>query len=406
MTQPTIKLPRGAEELLQRFPSREPDFEAQALAIQARIADGAVSDGSGLEDPFAAPALAAEPGEPGAASDVRAAQAPKTSFAEMARKSLQKKDDDPGLAKELLAATAQSRRPDAEMVERVRAAARSSSANNTPLPVRDQRPSTPARELVADEQPRPSGVVARALAPVPATAAPANRGTIIGIVGVAFGVAACVALFLKTGASSDPTTATLAAEREASRAAASPRAQLGPTPVAPREPDGVVSPEALAAAPAPVAMHEAAKSSPKSAAAAALPAGSGKAGSAPSAVPPQAVELQDDPAPVAAAQPKPAEQAAEPKLKPAEGSTGDVPLTPSAGAVSTALSSVRSGAQACLAGQTESVTATVTFAADGHVLRVNAAGASGACIQAALSKAHIAPFARESFSASTTIRPP
>jgi hypothetical protein len=52
------------------------------------------------------------------------------------------------------------------------------------------------------------------------------------------------------------------------------------------------------------------------------------------------------------------------------------------------------------------VTATVTFASDGRVLRVSASGPSGACIQGALSKAHIAPFAKESFSATTTIRPP
>ena len=76
------------------------------------------------------------------------------------------------------------------------------------------------------------------------------------------------------------------------------------------------------------------------------------------------------------------------------------------GAVSTALNSVRGGAQACLAGQTDSVSAVVTFASDGHVLRVSASGSSAACIQAALSKARIAPFAKESFSATTTIRPP
>jgi hypothetical protein len=74
--------------------------------------------------------------------------------------------------------------------------------------------------------------------------------------------------------------------------------------------------------------------------------------------------------------------------------------------VSTALSSVRGGAQACLAGQSEAVTAVVTFASDGHVQSVRASGPSGACIQAALSKAHIAPFAKDSFSATTTVRPP
>jgi hypothetical protein len=405
MTQPTPKLPREADELLQRFPSHEPDFEAQAQAIQARIAAGKLSDGVGLDALLAAPALAAEPGEPGGAPNGRAATAPKTNFAEMARKSLQKKDDDDGLAKELLAAAAQNRRPDAEMVERVRAAGRSSSAESTPLPVRGRLPGAPDRESVADEQPRPSGVVARAVAPAPASSSN-QRGTIIGIVGVAFGVAACVALFLKTGASENPSTAAVAAEQAANRAAASAHTPLGSSPVAAKEPDGVVSPETLAAAPSPIAMHEAAKSAPKPVAGAAAPTMPSKAGATPSAAPAEAVVLQDDPAPAAAPAAKAAEPPAEPKLKPAEGSTGDVPLTPSAGAVSTALSSVRSGAQACLAGQTESVSATVVFAADGHVLRVSAGGPSGACIQAALSKAHLAPFARESFTTSLTVRPP
>jgi hypothetical protein len=122
---------------------------------------------------------------------------------------------------------------------------------------------------------------------------------------------------------------------------------------------------------------------------------------------PEAFVLEDDPPPAQAApvEHKP-EATPEPPLKPAEGNSGSVPLNPSAGAVSTALSSVRGGAQACLAGQTDPVNAVVTFASDGHVLRVSASGPSAACIQAALSKAHIAPFAKESFSATTTIRPP
>jgi hypothetical protein len=100
------------------------------------------------------------------------------------------------------------------------------------------------------------------------------------------------------------------------------------------------------------------------------------------------------------------EPPAEPPMKPAEGNTDSIPLSPSGGAVSTALGAVRSGAQACLAGQNESVVAVVTFASDGHVASVSAGGPSGGCIQAALSKAHIAPFAKERFSATTTIRPP
>jgi hypothetical protein len=399
MSEPTLKLPRGADQLLQSFPAGEPDFEAQAKEIEARLATGVANAGVTFDQVLAAPSLDAEAGEPAAPSEVRAAPVPKSSFAEMARKSLQKKDDSAEL-KELLAATAQSRRPNAEMVERVRAAGRAAtavSATGTPLPSSSREPS-------AEEAARPSGVVARAR-PTPRTAAPSpnQRGTIIGIAGVAVGIAACVALFLETRSSESPTSAALAAEKAAQPP--TPHAVGAAVPAAKPE-EGVVSPDSLAAAPQAVAVHEAAKASPKSAPAAlGVPS---KPAAAASARASERVELADDPepAPVAAADPKSAPAAPEPQLKPAHGTSGDVPLTPSAGAVSTALSSVRGGAQACLAGQSDAVTAVVTFASDGHVLRVSASGPSGACIQAALSKAHIAPFARDSFTATTTIRPP
>jgi hypothetical protein len=402
MSEPTLRLPRGADELLQSFPAQEPNYEAQAKEIEARLATGVANAGVTFDDLLAAPSLDAEAGEPAAQSEVRAA-IPKSNFAEMARKSLQKKDDSSELTKELLAATAQRRRPDPEMVERVRAAGRATpgaSAIGTPLP-------SSSREPTVEEAARPSGVVARAQ-PTPRAAGPSanQRGTIIGIVGMTIGIAACVALFLKTGSSESPTSATLAAE-QAAQAAAVAHAPPPASATATRSNEGVTTPEALAAAPQAVAPHEGRKSAPKSAVATGAPVAAGKATAA--TTKPEAVVLDDDPAPaapMAAAAPKPAPAAPEPPLKPAQGATGDVPLTPSAGAVSTALNSVRGSAQACLAGQTDAVTAVVTFASDGHVLRVSAGGPSGACIQAALSNAHIAPFARDSFSATTTIRPP
>jgi hypothetical protein len=320
----------------------------------------------------------------------------------MARKSVQKgEDDNAKLAKELLAATAQSRRPSAEMVERVRAAGRP-AATSTPLP--SSEPSE-----------RTSGVVARTEAAAAATAAtPApsktHPGVIIGIVGGALALAACVALFLKSAQPETPTSAALAAEKAADAPVAAAKV-APPAPAANPANDGVVSPEAMAAAPQAVAPGAAKAGGAKAVlggAAAPAPALGAKAASAPgAAAKPDAVVLEDDPEPpkARAAAPK-AEAAPEPPLKPAEGSASSVPLNPSGGAVSTALGSVRGSAQACLAGQTEPVTAVVTFGADGHVLRVSAAGPSGPCIQAALSKAHIAPFAKESFTASTTIRPP
>ncbi len=234
-----------------------------------------------------------------------------------------------------------------------------------------------------------------------------NRGTLIGIAGVAVGLAACVALFLKSGSQSDnQTTAALAAERAAAAPALRAPRAAAQAPAAANE--GVLRPEALAASP----MPEAAKAVGVSKAAGAGP----NAAPATKAAPPtaaaakqEAFVLEEDAAPQQAApveaKPKP-EPTPEPQLKPAEGNAGSVPISPSAGAISTALSSVRGGAQACLAGQSDPVAAVVTFGADGHVLRVSAPGPSGACIQAALSKAHVAPFAKESFTATTTIRPP
>jgi hypothetical protein len=406
MTEPTLKLQRNADELLREFPGSEPDFEAQARAIEARLKGS--PGGVVFDDLLRVPELAPEPGEGAAPSSVRAASAPKTNFAEMARKSVQKQDDATELAKELLAATAHNRRPNAEMVERVRAAGRT-AATATPLPT---------TETAADEA-RPSGVVTRAVAPAAAQAAPSNNngnriGIIFGVVGSLVAIAACVALFLKSGQDDGRSSAAAVAAAQKSNDApgAALAAPAAPTPAA-KSNEGVVSPEALKEA-APAAAHEVAAvgAAPKTGGAAAPVGAPAPAKTAPSAsaVAQQQVVLEEDPEPAQAAPPAEPKATpaptAEPPLKPAEGNTGSIPLQPSAGAISTALSSVRASAQACLAGQTESVPVTVTFASDGHVLRVSAGGPAGACIQAALSKAHIAPFAKESFSAPTTIRPP
>jgi hypothetical protein len=391
MNAPTLKLPHGAEELLKDFPLAEPDFEAQAKAIEARLNDAKdpsallpASAGPSIEDLFKAPALAAEPGEP-----------PKSNFVEMARKSLQKKDDDATqLAKELMAVTAQNRRPSPEMVERVRAAGRA-SATASPLPTGDS---------LSEDVQRTSGVVARA--PEPPQAA-SNRGTIIGIGGAVLALAACLALFLNSGQpEQSPTEAALAAEKASVATPAASPAALTPPPAA-KPGEAVLSPEALAAAPA----NEASRATAKGAA---PKAGAGGPNGVPAKPPapnaaakPEAVTLQDElePERPPVTEPKP-EAAPEPPLKPAEGNTGGVPLTPSAGAISSALNGVRGSAQQCLAGQTAPVSASVTFAADGHVLRVGASGPAAACIQAALAKARIQPFAKDSFTANTTIRPP
>lgn len=394
MTAP-VKLPPGAEELLQAFPAGEPDFEAQANAIEARLQ--AAPSAASSDELLAPPDLAAEPGEPAAPSRVRAAAAPKSNFAEMARKSLhQKTDDGAQLAKELLAATAQNRRPSAEMVERVKAAGKLAAASSTPLPAASAEPL------------RPSGVIARAERAAP-TALPArttSRGAIVGLAGAALALAAGFTLLTRSESSESATTAALAREMAAQASAAPALAKPSAVDIPVAKSDGVVTPEAFAAAPAPESAAARSGAALKPIAAGG-PVAASRAPAASAQRPASAVVLEEEAEPVAAVEPqaKPA-PTPEPDLTPAQGSTGSVPLTPSAGAVSTALSSVRSSAQACLAGQNDAVSAVVTFAADGRVLRVSAGGPSGACIQAALSKARIQPFARDSFSAATTIRPP
>lgn len=88
---------------------------------------------------------------------------------------------------------------------------------------------------------------------------------------------------------------------------------------------------------------------------------------------------------------------------------GSVPQKPSQGAVTGALGSVLGGARACVGADDPISRATVTFASAGNVTNVSVSGGAvgkpaEACIKAALSKAHVAPFAEATYSAPVTIR--
>jgi hypothetical protein len=388
MTGTGLKLPRGADELLREFPLKEPDFEAQAQAIEARLQAPLAAP---LGDLLAVPDLSAEPGEP-----VRAAASATGSLTELARRSLhQPTDDSTALVKELLAVTSQARRPDAEMVARVRAAGKTGGA--TPLP-------SGATPLPLGE--RPSGVVARvgvAAAAPPPEPRPAKRGLMWGGLAGALALAAAAVLFFRPAAHEAPSSAARLEPAVATVAPQPPEPARAPAVVTKAQNDGVLSPEALAMAPEPKS-HEVGGNGAKPAAplAAASPA---KARPMSGGVPaPEPAHADAEPKSASAA--TPVEPPLEPAMKPAQGSTDSLPLSPSGGAVSTALGAVRSQAQACLAGQNGAVTAVVTFSSDGHVTGVSAGGPSGACIQAALSKARLSPFARDQFRATTTIRPP
>jgi len=64
MSEPTLKLPRGADQLLQSFPAGEPDFEALAKEIEARLATGVANAGVTFDNLLATPSLDAEAGAP------------------------------------------------------------------------------------------------------------------------------------------------------------------------------------------------------------------------------------------------------------------------------------------------------------------------------------------------------
>lgn len=80
---------------------------------------------------------------------------------------------------------------------------------------------------------------------------------------------------------------------------------------------------------------------------------------------------------------------------------------PSNAAVSGALGAVRGAVKNCIADLEKSVRINVTFQSDGSVRSVSVSGAGGAesCVQAAVRKAKVAPFMKESFSTSFSVSP-
>lgn len=100
-----------------------------------------------------------------------------------------------------------------------------------------------------------------------------------------------------------------------------------------------------------------------------------------------------------------------PGMKPADKgpNTDNLPTQPSHGAVQAAVNAVLPGARRCVAGG-KPVTASITFrGATGKVLSVSVArGADksvAACVRSALNAAKVSPFAKPTFSSSTTVRP-
>jgi hypothetical protein len=112
----------------------------------------------------------------------------------------------------------------------------------------------------------------------------------------------------------------------------------------------------------------------------------------------------------------PAELAARPAgsavLKPAElGRDSGSADRPSAGAAQAAVGAVLGAARSCIAGHPRPSSATLLFGSNGEVSQVSvggeAAGTPAAgCIETALKKARVQPFAAPTFSLAVTVRPP
>lgn len=96
--------------------------------------------------------------------------------------------------------------------------------------------------------------------------------------------------------------------------------------------------------------------------------------------------------------------------KPAAGGGGNLPDQPSQGNAQAAIRAVMGGAKACVAGAPELTTASVTFGSSGSVQSVSvggwaAANGKSACVKSALQGAHVAPFAKPTFTLSVNVRP-
>jgi hypothetical protein len=395
----------NAEALLRAFPIPERDWESAARAIEAQLAEGGAID----ELLFAAP-LPAEPGEPNAVSATATPLANSgvrtQSLAELARRSVEKKQAEEREMARASLAIAAGKKPSPSDPRASSEAVSSRAAAVAPPP-----PSaSSASSAVAA-----SGVVARAR--TPESSLTRNRALVAPSAWpkLALGVpllalAAAALLWLRRPAEPAPLvsnalpTASSEAKPAGAAASAGARDTAGKEPTALQGIDPSTLPGEAAIKPAEVARTKAAT---PGAAAASAPVRSNAE---------KVVLDEQEPAAVAAAPPAPQEKAVEkglppdPALRPADSSGGELPMKPSSGAVQAALGAVMSGARHCVAGDDAPSSAVIRFGSDGHVQGVAVSGpaagkASGACIEAQLTRARVQPFAASNFSVNATIRP-
>jgi hypothetical protein len=406
------RLPPRAEALLSAFSIPERDFEAMEERVRAQIAQTTIGSTPAalLEAPL--------PAESGEQEGAAAASSPTTRLSDLARAVAHKKVDaaaDAEIARETLSVANKLRSQTDVLLERMRAAPRSAEPPLRPraVPVADDAaaPATPVR--------LPPPPLAPASQRPPAAAATASKSSRrfawIGGAGLSLAAAAALIVLVRQpgdGQESVPVAAVQAPdEAKARQAAPAPPQAATPAATATLE-TGAAPPLAEPAAAPKEPVSDDSAIAAKAPTVSARPMSGGAAAPVKRLARGEKVVLEETPSSGRKPGYEPAPAAAENELKPAAGKTADglLPDKPSTGAVQAAIASVMTGARACVAGADAPIPATVMFGSNGAVKSVVVSGAAqgspaGKCIQSALGRAKVAPFAQNTFSVGVSVRP-
>lgn len=380
----------SVEAWLSAFPLPERDWESDARAVEARLTESA--RGSTDASLLAAP-LPCEPGEPGATS---ASTTPLTnsgvrtqSLAELARLSVEKKRaSEREMARQSLALAAQP--PSAAQAQALRDL--------------EQR----APRALPNVSPALRGSSASAVSPAVSPGAAPGLWPKVALATSGLALAAAALLWSQRPEPLAPLVNNPVPSAVGPSATTAPHALPSPSaatlPVAPAP--QAVEPSNLPAERTAAPEGEGESASAKAVAAAAPPSAPLKADK----VAPRDAHGTRPPSPQGTEKPVAQTLPADPELRPADSTGGELPGKPSTGAVQAALGSVMSGARRCVAGDEAASSAVVVFGSDGRVQHVTVTGpaagkASGACIEAQLARARVQPFAAANFSVSATVRP-
>ncbi len=433
MADEPVRLPDRAEALLSALSAvPERDWEADARAIEARVHGAARNDTDDrwLEAPLpessplasaavvAATPSSSAPPRPASSAPPPPAPSGSSSLLALARSVAQKnsRPEATDIARESLSAAAAARSQTKAIAERVRSSTPASTPPAAPptpplarvgsAPPVAAAAAEPSRErVVAELVNRPQRADAQSVPPKKS----AGPWVAMSLLGVA--AAAVIFVLLRSDPEPPGGLAPELAANEAPGAAQSASLEAPPAPVA--------SAPAVAAnaAPTPPETHAAEAAKREVAASAqpattthashvATPAASHVALAAKAARPaPARIVLEETPAPPSAA------SASAGPLRPAAGSRlGGLPDRPATGAVQAAIGSVMGAARSCVAGASTPTPAQVMFASDGTVKAVtvsgpNAGTPAASCIESALKRARVAPFASPSFALMVWVRP-